>query len=116
MSKYQVLNDNMCDFTTSIERLIAEGFKPVGGVAVDSNGVLYQAMMKKTVAIPLTPQPIETAPTNKKIMAFNPVTGWYFTKYDHDGWPMHGWVDSDVKIGIWFPSPTHWMPEPEYIK
>ena len=60
----------------------------------------------------MEPQPIETAPKDKRIMVFNPMTGWYLTKKKGDCWPMIGWGD---KEGLWFPVPTHWLPEPDIV-
>ena len=61
-------------------------------------------------------QPIETAPKDgTEILVWNEVSGPYRTAYqdrinEYEGrWPM-GFCG---RIGVWFPSPTHWMPLPK---
>lgn len=54
-------------------------------------------------------QPIETAPRDMDILAYNSATGPYRTKFSDGEWPMRGWGYLD---GTWYPRPTHWMPLP----
>jgi len=50
--------------TNAVNELLVEGWEPIGGVAVESNGVgmkCYQAMIRKTVPANKTPAPKKAA-------------------------------------------------------
>jgi len=77
----------------------------------------------------IEPQPIETAPSDKKIMVFNELTGWYFSRKIDDEFPYFGWdhIDGEfsglsdkealaLQVKTHYPYPTHWLPEPDYAK
>lgn len=56
-------------------------------------------------------KPIESAPTDCDIIAWNSLTGPYRTRATtmEDGgieWPLTFWG----RPGLWYPKPTHWMP------
>lgn len=75
-------------------------------------------------------QPIGTAPKDDRILVYNPFMGVYSTRYLDGEWPCvmpHAsasnlsetpprWDIDDpekkARIGVWYPSPTHWMPLP----
>jgi hypothetical protein len=60
-------------------------------------------------------QPMDTAPKDRPILAYNPMMGVYNTQYqsqepdERDRWPcgFSGWS------GTWYCWPTHWMPVPK---
>lgn len=66
------------------------------------------------MTIPQLAQQIETAPKDRAILAFNPVTGWYRTRHEDGEWPMADWMGNSKTglRGIWYPRPTHWQPLP----
>ena len=57
-------------------------------------------------------QPIETAPKDAVILAFNPMVGIYTTQYAGGEWPLRGLVPNLPCSCIWYPRPTHWRPLP----
>lgn len=59
-------------------------------------------------------RPIETAPKDCPILAYNPVQGVYETRYDKGEWPHADWFSDDAgrTASLWYPRPTHWMPLP----
>lgn len=55
-------------------------------------------------------QPIDSAPADRPILAFNVMTGWYRTNKTADGlFPFSCW---DGTPGTWYPQPTHWRELP----
>lgn len=66
--------------------------------------------------------PIETAPKDREILVYNPMEGWYRTRYEVDGaddrscWPLyrnlhHSSLPDQRAHGeasVWYPWPTHW--------
>lgn len=76
-------------------------------------------------------QPIETAPRDRRILAYNVVMGVYATRFLDGEWPcarMYAdaaeieaspsqWdrddPDHERRSGVWYPRPTHWQPLPE---
>lgn len=77
------------------------------------------------------PQPMATAPKDRRILAWNAAEGWYATRFLDGEWPCARtiadscglsespaqWDKDDPsrerRVGIWFPAPTYWMPLPE---
>ena len=56
-------------------------------------------------------RPIEDAPANDRILAYNAVVGIYLTKRSgKDEFPCFDWGGMR---GRWYPRPTHWMPLPD---
>lgn len=56
-------------------------------------------------------QPIETAPRDRKILAFNAFMQVYETRWLDGEWPCR--MDGCGRMGTWYCRPTHWMSLPE---
>lgn len=64
--------------------------------------------------------PIDDAPKDRQILAYNPLTGWYKTKYIDGQWPCFGWseltdvlkLDGADGCSLHFPQPTHYKELP----
>jgi hypothetical protein len=50
-------------------------------------------------------KPISTAPDDRRIVCWNPVTGQWMTKKEGNAYPMHGWNGA---AGVWYPEPVYW--------
>jgi hypothetical protein len=64
--------------------------------------------------------PIETAPKDRNILVFNPMTGIYTSKFIDGNWPYFGWNEltgfkidkDDPAASVHYPHPTHWQELP----
>lgn len=60
------------------------------------------------------PQPIDTAPTDREILVFNDLYGWYRSRrVEWNGkplYPLYGLLGREG--GVWFPVPSYWTDLP----
>lgn len=47
--KYDILNGEAVDFVERMNALIADGWEPIGGIAINESGILFQAIVKRPV-------------------------------------------------------------------
>jgi hypothetical protein len=107
-------------FTPGGPRLQMDGFFVTAPptVAMSESALSTFASRIRKKAMEEAAKPIESAPTDRDIMVYNGMYGWYRTRgYSIDGdqvWPLYGLFGADG--GVWYPVPSHWMelpPTPE---
>jgi hypothetical protein len=47
--EYIVVNGTMCEIDDKVNKLIQEGYTPIGGVSLSTSKLIYQAMIKNNV-------------------------------------------------------------------